>query len=146
VTANSGGDIEVVQALWREYWASMGLPDDFQGFASEVASLPGLYRRLLIERVDGIAAGTVSLRSLGETACEVKRLYVRPAYRGLGIGRRLMENVIGEARRLGYERMYADTLPAMSSALAMYKEMGFVEVGPYSENPTPGAIFLQFAL
>jgi putative acetyltransferase len=139
-------EIEVIQELWREYWASFGLPNDFQNFAAEVASLPGVYRLLLLERVDGNPAGTVSLRPLSDTACEVKRLYVCPAYRGLGLGRKLMEKVMREANQLGYTQMYADTLPAMTSALAMYKDLGFSETGPYTGSPTPDAIFLRIAL
>jgi ribosomal protein S18 acetylase RimI-like enzyme len=124
----------------------MGLPDDFQNFASEVAGLPGAYQLLLLEYVDGNPAGTVSLRPLSELACEVKRLYVRPGCRGLGLGRKLMDNVIRQAQDLGYKSMYADTLPQMKSAQAMYKEIGFKETEPYTREPTEGAIYLYLDL
>jgi GNAT superfamily N-acetyltransferase len=124
----------------------MGLPDDFQGFATEVDGLPGTYQLLLLERVEGNPAGTVSLRPVTEHACEVKRLYVRQAYRGSGLGRKLMDRVIQQAKDLGYKTMYADTLPQMKAAQAMYKDIGFVETQPYSKEPTEGAIYLVLTL
>jgi putative acetyltransferase len=91
-------------------------------------------------------AGTIALRPLRLQACEAKRLYVRPQFRGGGIGRLLLERLIREARKVGYKELYGDTLPSMASALGMYRAMGFTEVGPYSANPTPGAIFLRLDL
>jgi ribosomal protein S18 acetylase RimI-like enzyme len=91
-------------------------------------------------------AGTIALRPLTTTAGEVKRLYVRPAFRGRGLARKLIESAIQEARTLGYTELYCDTLPSMQSALALYRSIGFIETEPYSANPTPGAIFLRLTL
>jgi putative acetyltransferase len=124
----------------------MGLPGDFQNFDAELASLPGVYQRLLVVRIEGKPAGTIALRPLDKHSCEVKRLYVRPRYRGRGLARNLLEDAITEARALGYTQMFADTLPSMQSALALYKTRGFIETTPYSDNPTPGAIFLTLPL
>jgi carbonic anhydrase len=96
--------------------------------------------------VQGKPAGTAALRPLSERSCEGKRLYVRPQYRGRGIGRALVDRLIEEARLAGYEEMYGDTLKSMKSALRLYTQAGFREVGPYSSNPTPGAIFLKLSL
>jgi len=139
-------DLDTIRELWREYWASIGLPGDFQNFDAELASLPGVYQRLLIERVDGKPAGTIALRPSANNACEVKRLYVRPEYRGRGLARKLVDTAIGEARAQGYTQIFCDTLPSMQSALALYKSIGFVETEPYSDHPTPGAIYLRLAL
>lgn len=123
---------------------------DFQGFGLELEGLPGVYGAeggaLLLAASDGQAAGTIALRRLNEASAEVKRLYLRPPFRGHGLGRLLVEAVIERARSLGYERIYADTLPVMTDALSLYQRMGFERVAPYSPHPTPGAIFLQLEL
>jgi GNAT superfamily N-acetyltransferase len=148
--AAGAGDIEAVRLLWREYWDALGLAPEFQGFAEELRDLPGDYAPprglLLIALVDGKAAGTVALRPIDELACEAKRLYVSPAARRCGIGRRLLESVIAGARSLGYWTLYGDTLPSMAEALEMYERLGFRETGPYSASPTPGAIYLRLPL
>lgn len=95
---------------------------------------------------NAVFAGTIALRRLNAHACEAKRLYVRPRFRGSGIGGSLLERLIREAREIGYGEMYADTLPSMASALGMYRTIGFTEIGPYTANPTPGAIFLRLDL
>ena len=142
--------IEAVRELWTAYWHSLGLPQDFQGFADELRNLPGKYGpptgRLLLVRIDGQSAGTAALRSLSDDACEAKRLYVHPSYRRRGIAGRLLAKLVEEARGCGYRSLYGDTLPTMVSALDLYRETGIVEVGPYSENPTPGAIYLRLSL
>ncbi len=111
-------DLAAVRDLWREYWKSIDLPDTFQGFGEELEGLPGAYGAdggaLLIASIEGTPAGTISLRRLNEYAGEVKRLYLRPAFRGQGLGRYLLENVIERARAIGYEALYADTLPGMT--------------------------------
>jgi putative acetyltransferase len=135
-------NVELVRELWMEYWESLGLSAEFQGFRAEVASLPGVYVRLLVVYLEGEPAGTVALRPLSENACEVKRLYVRPAFRGRGLARQLLEDIMTEARALGYTEIFCDTLPSMTSALVLYKNMGFTETSAYSDKPTPGAIFL----
>jgi putative acetyltransferase len=145
----SSQEIEAIQSLWREYWDSLGLPHDFQGFSEEVKTLPGLYApprgRLLLAFVRGKAAGTAALRPLSMYSCEAKRLYVRPKYRGEGVGRSLLRRLVEEARTAGYQEMYGDTLKSMTAALKMYRQVGFSEVAPYSSNPTPGAIFLKLS-
>jgi GNAT superfamily N-acetyltransferase len=146
----SDQDIEAVRDLWTEYWDSIGLPPDFQGFAEERLALPGAYAppkgRLLIALVQGKPAGTAALRPLSGPSCEAKRLYVRRRYRGRGIGRALVDRLINEARLAGYEEIYGDTLKSMKSALQLYHQIGFREVAPYSSDPTPGAIFLKLCL
>jgi carbonic anhydrase len=147
------GDTETVDAvreLWTAYWESLGLPSEFQGFDEELRGLPGKYGppagRLFLVRIDGRPAATAAFRPLGYDACEAKRLYVRPAYRKRGIAVALLAKLIEEARNFGYRSLYADTLPTMSSALDLYRKVGFVEVGPYSERPTPNAIYLRLDL
>lgn len=142
--------VEPVRGLWREYWDSLGLPNEFQGFAIELHSLPGIYTpprgRLLLALVEGAAAGTGALRPLSETACEAKRLYVRPAFRGTGVGRALVMRLLDEARAAGYRTIYGDTLPSMHAALRLYRAFGFTDSPPYSPEPTPGAIYLKLQL
>jgi putative acetyltransferase len=148
ITVVSGApDIEAVRSLWREYWEGLGLPLDFQNFAAELRTLPGAYAppegRLLIARIQGEPAGSAAFRPLSVDSCEAKRLYVRPEHRRRGIASALLHRLIAEARGEGYAEIYADTLPTMKSALQMYSDFGFVEVGPYSRTPTPDAIFLK---
>ena len=140
-----------VRELFLEYASMLGVDLSFQGFDTEVASLPGEYtteRRgaLLLAWVGAACRGCVALRELDEERCEMKRLYVRPAARGLGLGRRLAEEAIARARRLGYASMLLDTLPAMSEARALYRSLGFVETAPYRFNPVPGTDFLELRL
>lgn len=146
-SAESMEDIAAVRELWREYWQSFGLPLDFQGFAAELDGLPGVYAApggtLLIARVDGDPAGTIALRGLDPTSGEVKRLFLRPKYRGFGLGKRLLEAVFERSHAIGYQFLYADTLPVMAEALNLYLRYGFERSEPYSEVPTPGAIYLK---
>jgi GNAT superfamily N-acetyltransferase len=146
----SAGDIAAVQELWSEYWRSLGLSPDFQDFEVELRALPGKYAppagRLLLARVDGQPAGTAAMRPLREDACEAKRLYIAPAYRRRGLAGALLGRLIEEARLAGYRNLYGDTLITMASALDLYRSIGFEEVGPYSDNPTPGAIYLRLSL
>jgi putative acetyltransferase len=145
-----GEEIRAVQELWREYWDRLGLAADFQNFAREVESLPGVYAepdgRLLLAFRDGEPAGTAALRRLNGHACEAKRLYVRPRFQGAGIGRALLTRLREEARAAGYREMYGDTLDSMQAALDLYCRFGFRRVEAYSEHPTPGAIFLRLKL
>ena len=146
----SAGQIHLVQSLWRNYWDSLGLEDDFQDFEKELRALPGLYAppagRLLIVLRQVNAVGTAALRPLDQKRCEAKRLYLSPIYQGKGIGSLLLARLLLEARLIGYREVYGDTLPAMTSALRMYRRFGFTEVGPYSATPTPGAVFLKLTL
>lgn len=150
ISVASGQDTDAVRCLWREYWDSLRLPSDFQGFADEMKSLPGLYAAprgiLLLAQSQNRPAGTAAMRPLNKRSCEAKRLYVRPQYRRKGIARALLDRLVTEARAAGYSEMYGDTLRTMTSALEMYNEIGFTEVGPYSQNPTPDAIFLRLSL
>lgn len=146
----SARDIEAVRELWNEYWRSLGFSPEFQNFTEECRGLPGAYAsprgRLLIAFVRREPAGTAALRPLSENACEGKRLYVRPRYRGMSVGSTLVERLIEEARLAGYRKMYGDTLESMKSAMRLYRQLGFREVEPYSPDPTPGAIYLELPL
>jgi GNAT superfamily N-acetyltransferase len=148
--ASDAADVDQVRALWREYWKSIGLPDEFQGFGEELKGLPGVYARdggaLLLATHDSIPAGTIALRRLNDRAGEVKRLYLRPDWRGKGLGRYLIENIIEHARAVGYTALYADTLPIMTDALGLYARLGFERVEAYAPDPTPSAIFLKLQL
>lgn len=148
--ANTEDKLRAVRELWIEYWTALNLEPEFQGFVSEVAGLPGKYAppsgRLGLALVAGEPAGTVALRRLDGTRSEAKRLFVRPQYRSLGLGRKLLDWLIAEARAAGYREMYWDTLPSMSQALAMYAAMGVEPAGPYTEDPTPGALYFRLRL
>jgi ribosomal protein S18 acetylase RimI-like enzyme len=134
-------DAEAVRALFREYAASLEVDLSFQGFEAEVDDPLGFYELVLL--TDG---GCVALRRLDAETCEMKRLWVRPEARGGGLGRRLAEAVIAEARARGYERMLLDTLPTMAAARALYASLGFRETEAYRYNPVPGTSFLELRL
>ena len=144
------GDLEVVRQLWREYWESFGLPMDFQGFGEELEGLPGAYGReggaLLLAFDSSEPAGTIALRRLDRTSGELKRLYLRPKFRGHGLGRRLLEAVIESAAAVPFHCLYADTLPSMIDALSLYQKVGFERVEAYSNTPTPGGIYLKLKI
>jgi putative acetyltransferase len=150
VTVANGSRLEQVRSLFEEYWASFGFTPCFQNFGEEVAGLPGKYAppggQLALALIEGEPAACIALRQFDAERCEAKRLYVRPRFRGSGLGRVLMDWAIGEARRMGYREMVGDTMPVMVQALEMYKRIGFEQTGPYAENPTPGAIFLRLKL
>ena len=139
-----------VRDLFIEYATSLGVSLCFQGFDREVADLPGAYGaplgRLLLVQHNGQAAGCVALRPRETAICEMKRLYVRPTYRGAGLGRQLAEALIAEARKIGYARMRLDTLPSMASAAALYRSLGFAEIPAYYDNPVHGAQFMELDL
>ncbi|MCW5670503.1 MAG: GNAT family N-acetyltransferase [Hydrogenophaga sp.] len=147
-------DLQTVRQLFLEYQAGLGIDLCFQGFDAELAELPGAYAppdgTLLLACVDGEAAGCCAMRPLYNTdhlnACEMKRLFVRPAFRGFGLGRLLVERILSDGQLSGYTTMLLDTLSDMETARALYQEMGFVEVAPYYHNPIPGAHYLKVDL
>jgi ribosomal protein S18 acetylase RimI-like enzyme len=151
VAATTPAEIETVRELFREYQARLGVDLCFQGFADELAGLPGAYApprgRLWIARRGEEAIGCVGLRPVsgGEDA-EMKRLYVRPAARGVGLGRRLAEELVAAARRVGYRRMVLDTLPSMTAARALYASLGFAPIPAYVFNPIEGTLYLGLDL
>ena len=134
-------DAERVRELLREYAAGLGLDLSFQDFEAELADPLGFYDLVLLAD-----DGCVALRRIDDETCEMKRLYVRPAGRGSGLGRRLAEAIVAEARSRGYRRMLLDTLPTMVAARALYVSLGFRETDPYRYNPVPGTSFLELAL
>ena len=142
--------VEACRALFVEYEKSLGVSLCFQGFEQELATLPGAYARprgrLLLARIAGEPAGCVALRPLGERDAEMKRLYVRPDVRGMGLGRMLAECVIDEARALEYLTVKLDTLPGMAQAQYLYRDLGFVDCAPYNDNPVGGVRFLSLDL
>jgi len=150
VHAATPAQLETVRVLFREYAESTGACECFEGFAEELAGLPGRYAppngRLLIAEVDSKPAGCVALRKLAEGVCEIKRLYTRPEFRGRKLGRLLAATAIGEARRTGYHVMRLDTLSSMTAALALYRTLGFQTIARYDDNPNANAIHLELAL
>ncbi|HVN92976.1 MAG TPA: GNAT family N-acetyltransferase [Terracidiphilus sp.] len=142
--------LAAVRSMLLEYWDSFGFTPCFQNFGDEVASLPGVYAppggRLALATVNGEPAGCIAMRRVDSHRAEAKRLYVRPAFRGSGLGRALLEWLMSEARAAGHREIVGDTMPAMHEALVLYDRMGFQRGEPYSENPTEGAIFIHIEL
>jgi ribosomal protein S18 acetylase RimI-like enzyme len=150
-------DYAAIKALFIEYAESLGFSLDYQDFGTELAELPGKYApptgALLLARADGAPAGTVALRQLAPEVCEMKRLYVRPAYRGLrtpeglSIGRALAFGIVAKARALGYRRLRLDTIAGkMEAAVRLYRSMGFVDIPPYYPSPVPGTAYMELVL
>lgn len=152
IQAESATEVEQARSLFLEYAQSLGFSLCFQSFDQELAGLPGEYApprgRLLLAEADGRPAGCVALHPLAEEGvCEMKRLYVRPEFRGLKLGRRLVDEVIAAARAIGYRKMRLDTVePLMGHAVALYREMGFREIPPYRPNPIAGALYMELEL
>jgi ribosomal protein S18 acetylase RimI-like enzyme len=150
IQAGTPGEIAQVRELFLEYGATPDFCVCFKGFEEEVQSLPGIYAppegRLLLAYVDGDAAGCVGLRKLAPGVCEIRRLYVRPQFRGKRLGRALAEAIIGQAREAGYPTARLGTLPAMKEAIALYQSLGFAQVAPYKANAVDGALYMQVTL
>ncbi len=150
VEARDEESIAKIRELFAEYWESFGFTPCFQNFDDELAQLPGAYSppagRLAIALIDGNVAGCIALRPIDDGSCEMKRLYVRPAFRGTGLGVELVCWLIAQARSIGYKTMFADTMPVMERALAMYERMGFERIDAYAEEATPGAVYLKLSL
>jgi putative acetyltransferase len=148
--AESNADIEHVRALFKEYAVSLGIDLCFQNFDQEVTELPGEYASpsgaLLLARFGSEVAGCVALRKISSEICEMKRLYTRPRFRGMGVGRALAIRIIEEGRKRRYQRMRLDTLPSMKQAIELYRSLGFKPISPYRFNPVEGALFMEFEL
>lgn len=149
--AETGPQIKQARELFLEYADALGISLCFQNFEQEVEELPGSYAephgRLLLASYTNQLAGCVAMRNIGDGTCEMKRLYVRPQFRGLGLGRALAVRLIEEARALEYSRMRLDTLPSkMDDAIALYRSLGFCEIEPYYHNPVEGALFMELTL
>ena len=151
IRARSTDDIKHARELFKEYAAWLEIDLCFQNFDRELAELPGDYAppegRLLLAFDNEQLAGCVALRKIGDGICEMKRLFLRPVFRGKGLGRSLTDAIIREARVIGYKRLRLDTLPPkMNDAIALYRSLGFKEIEPYYPNPVPGARFMELDL
>ena len=154
ITPDTGELLDAARTVLREYAASLNVDLCFQGFQAELATLPGEYAaptgQLLLAMVDDDLAGCGAFRPLADAdyanACEMKRLYVRPAFRRFGLGRLMAQRLLDDARRAGYSHMLLDTLDDMESARELYATLGFEDVPPYYYNPIPGAHYLRARL
>ena len=146
--ANSASDINDMRALFTEYHQWLELDLTFQDFSSELHSLPGPYappngRMLLARDADGRCAGGVAMKPLAIGICEMKRLYVRPAWRGLGLGRSLANEIIKLGRIAGYSRMRLDTFTHLEAATKLCRSMGFYDIDPYYDNPFDEVVYME---
>ena len=149
--ATTPDDIQNARQLFEEYAASLGFSLCFQSFDQELASLPGKYSApsgcLLLAYSNEQLAGCIALRQLDTETCEMKRLFVRPDFRGARLGKVLVDAIIAEARAIGYKRMCLDTVPGkMDRAIGLYEAIGFRDVEPYYDNPVEGARFMELHL
>lgn len=145
------GDLDSVRRLFREYVEALGEDLAYQGFEEELRGLPGKYAptaggSLHLALVDGVPAGCVAMRRIDDTECEMKRLFVRPGFRGMKLGSRLVETVLDTARSRGYRTMKLDTLERLEAARKLYNSHGFHECAAYIYNPLPGALFMKIEL
>jgi putative acetyltransferase len=151
VEVGTAEQVNAAREIFREYGESLGFSLCFDTFEQEMAGLPGAYARpsgrLILVAVTDLPAGCIALHDLGDGVCEMKRLFVRKQFRGLGLGRRLIERLIAEARDIGYRKMRLDTIEEkMTAAVTLYRMLGFREIPPYNEKPVPGALSLELDL
>lgn len=143
-------DIQIVRELFDEYAAAIGIDLTFQNFEQELIQIAEMYMppkgALFLAKQEGVPAGCVGLRKMDDRRCEMKRLYVRPPFRGKGFGKKLCHGVILKGKRLGYSEMLLDTLSTMAGAQALYRAHGFKETAPYYHNPLPGAQYMLLKL
>ena len=149
--AESAADMAEIRALFGEYQQWLGVDLCFKDFAEEIDNLPGYYAPpagylLLARALDGAVAGGVGMWPLEPGVCEMKRLFLRPPWRGSGLGRRLAVAVVEAGQAAGYARMCLDTLPRLEAATVLYRSMGFIEAAPHDDNPSPGVLYLEKAL
>jgi len=151
IQATTEEQIDAIRTLFREYEAELAIDMCFQNFEQELQALPGKYSppdgRLLLAYADGELVGCIALRKLGNHTCEMKRLFLRPSFRGQGYGRTMIEKLIEQAREIGYERMWLDSLPGkMDTAIALYRELGFKDIPAYYDNPLESVVYLERTL
>jgi putative acetyltransferase len=150
IQAQSEGHLLAAHNLFVEYAKSLGIDFCFQNFQRELAELPGAYvppdGRLLLAVEGDDAVGCVALRKLDDGICEIKRLYVQPACRGNGLGRRLVEALIHTAREIGYEKMRLDSVSSLKEAASLYRSLGFSDIPAYRYNPLPDAVYMELML
>jgi len=150
VTVESQEQVESARGLFREYAEAIGVDLEYQGFAAELEALPSPYTRphgaLLLAQINDDTAGCVALRRLDDETGEMKRLYVRPAYRSWGLGKHLIDAAIQAARGAGYTALRLDTLPSMAAAQGLYRKLGFAEIPAYSSSYLPGTRFYELKL
>ncbi|KPU43043.1 putative N-acetyltransferase YsnE [Oxobacter pfennigii] len=143
-------NLEVIKGLFMEYAESLGIDLGFQNFKEELDNLPGGYAapegRLMLAYSGDAATGCIALRKIDNVTCEMKRLYIRPEFRGQGLSRIMAEELIKEAKKAGYKYMRLDTLPSMNAAIGLYKSLGFISIEPYRFNPIEGAMFFELVL
>jgi putative acetyltransferase len=142
--------VSQAREIFREYQLSLGIDLRFQDFEQELAALPGKYAppqgRLYLAFIDEMLAGCIALRPFQEGLCEMKRLYVRPQFRGQHLGLLLATEIIAEAKKMGYRQMVLDTLDTMTAAQKLYRSLGFQEIEPYCFNPIDGALYMNLDL
>lgn len=150
IQVESEEHLDCIRELFKEYEKSLGFDLDFQDFEKELAKLPGEYAVpdgcLLLAFYGKNIAGSAGLRKLGQGICEIKRMYVRPNFRGKGIGRAMSVRIIEIARAIGYKRMRLDTIDTMRTAISLYKSLGFKKIKPYRYNPVDGASYMELLL
>lgn len=146
ITIAPADNLTIVRELITEYANSLGVDLSFQDLDHELSTLATFYELILLAHDDDRVAGCVALRRIDAEICEMKRLYVRPPFRGINLGRQLAERIIDAARARGYTRMRLDTLPTMAAAIPLYQSLGFVEIEPYRFNPIAGTRFMELDL